>query len=299
MSLPRVASASQSGDSYQALTADLQRNIHQAATAIDQLLIKYRKSPVDLAARSRRAYQWLIHLDHPANLDTHLDALQRINLFLPAVKRHPKYKEFRVDFDFYHLGSLYKIQTRPSLLQISTQESFCYAPDSVLIALLEIALGNHSRNIQQQIRDFTFSQSYQSAREKLEYLGIPKGSLAAGAIHDLVTSFQRVNQAYFGNQMAEPHLVWNSRLTIRKFGHFQWDTDTVMVSRTLDQPQVPEFVVDYVMYHELLHKKLGTRLVNSRRMVHTGLFRKQEASYARLEEAQNFLNRISRTKKLT
>lgn len=102
--------------------------------------------------------------------------------------------------------------------------------------------------------------------------------------------------AYFNERLPEPHLVWNKQFTVRKFGHYQWDTDTVMVSRTLDQRRVPEFVVDYVMYHELLHKKLGARLVNSRRMVHTNLFREQEAIYAKLDEAQRYLNKISRKK---
>ena len=296
MTLPKVANASTSGSTYQALTAELEQNIHHSATAIDKVLYKKEKTPADLAIRSRRAYQWLKYLDKRDNLAAHLDALQRINLFLPAINPLPKYKRFGIEFTFYHTSALFQIQGKASQIQITAQESLTTAPDTVLIALLETALGKPSQSSKQQIRDHTFSPAYQSTRENLEYLGVPKGSFAKGSVHDLTESFKRVNLAYFNEQIPEPHLVWNKQFTVRKFGHYQWDTDTVMVSRTLDQRRVPKFVVDYVMYHELLHKKLGARLVNSRRMVHTSSFRVQEAKYAKLDEAQRYLNKISRKK---
>ncbi len=296
MTLPKVANASTSGSTYQALTADLKKNIHHSATAIDNVLYQREATPADLAIRSRRAYQWLKYLDKQDNLAAHLDALQRINLFLPAINPLPKYRKFGFEFTFYHTSALFQIQGKASQIQITGQESLTTAPDSVLIALLETALGKPSQSSKQQIRDHTFSPAYQSTREYLEYLGIPKGSFSKGSVHDLTESFNRVNLAYFNEQLSEPHLVWNKRLTVRKFGHYQWDTDTVMVSRTLDQRRVPEFVVDYVMYHELLHKKMGARLVNSRRMVHTSAFREQEMKFAKLDEAQRYLNKISRKK---
>lgn len=294
MTLRVVASASRTGNSYLALTADLKHNIHHTVTAIDKVLNQKDKNPADLAVRSRRAYQWLKYLDKQEKLAAHLDALQRINLFLPAIKLIPKYRRFGIEFIFYHTSALFQIQGKSSLIQITAQESLTTAPDAVMIALLETALGKPSQPTRQQIRDYTFSPAYRSAREALEYLGIPEGSFAKGTAHHLTESFNRVNRDYFGEGISEPHLVWNNRLTVRKFGHYQWDTDTVMVSRTLDQRQVPEFVVDYVMYHELLHKKLGARLVNSRRMVHTSLFNEQEGKFSRLDEAQKFLNKLSR-----
>jgi len=297
MTLTKVANASQAGDSFQVLTEDLKQKINHSVVAIDTVLDQQDKNPADLAIRSRRAYQWLKHLDIQENLDSHLDALQRIKLFLPAVNLLPKYRRFDVEFTFYHTSALFQIQGKSSLIQITAQESLTTAPDAVLIALLETALGNPSQLTRQKIREYTFSHYYQSARELLEYLGIQKGSFAKGSVHDLIESFKRVNLAYFDKQISEPHLVWNNRMTVRKFGHYQWDTDTVMISRSLDQRRVPAFVVDYVMYHELLHKKLGARLVNSRRMVHTSLFHQEEAKFARLDEAQKHLNKISRKRK--
>ncbi len=68
----------------------------------------------------------------------------------------------------------------------------------------------------------------------------------------------------------------------------------MMISQTLDNHHVPEYVVDYVMYHELLHKKLGIRKVNGRRFSHTNNFRDEEQKFIKFEQAKKYLNRISR-----
>jgi len=71
----------------------------------------------------------------------------------------------------------------------------------------------------------------------------------------------------------------NRVLTARKFGHYEPVRDTVMLSMSLDDPAVPDQVVDYVIYHELLHKSHGAKLTNGRRMARASAFRKEEQSF--------------------
>jgi hypothetical protein len=89
-------------------------------------------------------------------------------------------------------------------------------------------------------------------------------------------------------------LIWNQALTGRKFGHYGRSTDTVMLSVSLDSPAVPEFVLDFVMYHELLHKKHGIPVVNERRVVHSAAFRAEERKSADYHEADRVLNELAR-----
>jgi hypothetical protein len=77
-------------------------------------------------------------------------------------------------------------------------------------------------------------------------------------------------------------------------GHYNARTDAVMISRTLDDPRVPPFVLDYVMYHELLHKQLGTRMANGRRQAHFAEFRTAEKQFPLFEPANAFLNEWAR-----
>ena len=95
-------------------------------------------------------------------------------------------------------------------------------------------------------------------------------------------------------QSARPRLTWSRVLTGRKFGHYDSIHDTVMVSDSLDNQEVPEYVVDYVVYRELLHKKHGARWSNGRRYVHTPEFNREERLFRRYTEAEAVLSKLAR-----
>ena len=293
--LPAIRTASRTSRSWQSFSKDLSEQIQAAAADIDTALHVGKISAGDLAIRSRRAYQWLSFLANPESLDAHLDALQRVNLYLPGIHIASR-KRKDLQISFYHQGALYQVRDLGKSLDMRIQEGFISAPDMILTGLLEAAFNPEAKAVRREIKAYTFSSAYQEIRGRLEYLGVPRDSFAAGSVHDLRDSFHRVNQAYFSGKLDKPHLVWSNRLTHRKFGHYQWDTDTVMLSRSLDHPGIPDLAVDYVMYHELLHKKLGAKYVQHNRIAHTGDFRKAESRFRDLAQAKRILNRIARTR---
>ena len=291
ISLEEIRQASRRSSTFMELQERVLQQITYLVEGIEQSLFSRNLTAADLAIRSRRGYQWLKFLSNPDSFLSHLDALQRINLFLVSEKRKAG---LNCAVALYHQGSLYKVRQRGNQIEMIAQESFLAAPDSILIALLEVALDPTSRAARTTLRDYTFTGEYQKVRESLEYLGVPPSSFSAGRVHNLNQSFHRVNQQYFQGKLAQPHLTWNNRLTHRKFGHYQWDTDTVMVSSSLDQERVPAMVVDFVIYHELLHKKLGARRVKQNRIAHSQEFRKAENQFTQAEKARQLLNRITR-----
>ena len=113
-----------------------------------------------------------------------------------------------------------------------------------------------------------------------------------GRHHDLAASFDRVNRAYFAGGMPRPRLTWNRTITHRKLGHYNLHSDEVVLSMTLDDPRVPAYVVDFVMYHELLHKLLGVLAVNGRQRAHTPEFRRAERRFKGYRKAEAFLRRL-------
>lgn len=115
-----------------------------------------------------------------------------------------------------------------------------------------------------------------------------------GKRHDLNASFDRVNATYFGGTFDRPRLTWGDRETVRKFGHYNYVQDLVMISPSLDEPHVPEFVVDHVMHHELLHKKHGVRWQGGKSHAHTPEFRQEERTFSQYETADRFLETLSR-----
>ncbi len=293
MTLITLSNLQKSQDTYDDFVSDLTWRILNTVNSVDEILRQHRESPASLAIRSRRAYQWVLFLSKKENLQMHLDALQRIVLFLPALSNSCHKKLSRIDFSFYHISPLYKVQKKEDILKVVVGESFIFSPDRVLLALMKTTLCSSSFSDKANIRIYSTTVEYQKVREQLEYLSIPPESYSGGAHHDLGESFYRVNNTYFNGQLKLPHLVWSNRLTRRKFGHYQEDTNTVLISRTLDQHHTPIHVVDFVMYHELLHKKLGARKNKNRRYVHTPEFKKHESEFEGYDKAKKYLNSLT------
>jgi len=75
--------------------------------------------------------------------------------------------------------------------------------------------------------------------------------------------------------------------------------DTIVVSKTLDAPEVPEWFVEFILYHEMLHIKHPARLVRGRRVYHTKAFRHDEQRFARYQDALALLDRNSDERRAT
>ena len=64
--------------------------------------------------------------------------------------------------------------------------------------------------------------------------------------------------------------------------------EAVAVSSALDHPDIPEFVAEYVLYHELLH--LEGDALSPR---HGRDFRRREREHPRWEEAEKWLRKLA------
>ncbi len=111
-----------------------------------------------------------------------------------------------------------------------------------------------------------------------------------GVSHDLAEAFDRVNREHFSGRLPRPRLAWTRTLSGTAFGHYDFVRDQVSVSSLLDQREVPAFVIDHVMHHELLHKKHGFKWQRSRQHTHTREFRVEEQTFPHYKEADRFLN---------
>jgi hypothetical protein len=116
-------------------------------------------------------------------------------------------------------------------------------------------------------------------------IAVPRADrlLARGRVHDLQAIFDRVNAEHFGGEI-EARIGWGAvrlgrrRRTV-KTGVYVQDARIIRIHPTLDRPQVPEFYVAAVVFHEMLHQAVPAREVNGRRVVHGVEFRRRERAY--------------------
>jgi hypothetical protein len=109
--------------------------------------------------------------------------------------------------------------------------------------------------------------------------------------------FARLNRRYFDGELPQPVLTWSRRRTRVILGHHDGVHETIVISKTLDSADVPEWFVEFILYHEMLHIKHPARLIKGRRFYHTKAFRAEEQRFPFYTEAQEWLDRIARQRR--
>lgn len=106
----------------------------------------------------------------------------------------------------------------------------------------------------------------------------------------LLASFQRMNEQFFDNQIELTNLKWGTR-SFRKLGSYNYHTDTITMS-TILQPR--HDLLDFVMFHEMLHKKHKYYTTQTgRNMHHHRAFREEERSYPNFDKIEKELQRYA------
>jgi hypothetical protein len=187
---------------------------------------------------------------------------------------------------------LFKLIPRPHTFTFLLHEGFLDAPDEIRQHLVSLAEKSRSKKrLVNQIKAYAKTAPYRQVVQRLNQFckAVYYEPDAQGNHFHLKESFQRVNWAYFDGRQSLPHLQWSKRTTTRKLGHYNPIPDTIQVSNVLDQRNVPETVLDYVMYHEMIHRHLGIAEINGRKSSHNSAFHQLEREYAHLEQAKLFL----------
>lgn len=104
----------------------------------------------------------------------------------------------------------------------------------------------------------------------------------------LKESFDRVNEKYFFGMADMPNLKFGSESTVT-LGHYDFKTDTITISRIFEKH--PE-LLDYIMYHELLHKKFKFRNSGMKNIYHSKRFKEEEKRFEGFEEIQKIIKRL-------
>ena len=104
-------------------------------------------------------------------------------------------------------------------------------------------------------------------------------------------SFDRVNESFFNGMLDKPNLQWGNS-SVSKLGSYEYGSDTITIS-TIFRNEKREFL-DYVMYHEMLHKKFKFQSKNGRNLHHSNEFRKMEAKFKNRDFIEKEISKIAR-----
>lgn len=109
----------------------------------------------------------------------------------------------------------------------------------------------------------------------------------------LEESFNRINNEYFNGLMMLPNLEFGGK-NFHTMGTYDYASDTIRISKLLKKDL---HLLDYVMYHEMLHKKFQYKKAGKKTMHHTKEFREWEKKF-KDPDIENKLKRFLGKEKL-
>ena len=105
-----------------------------------------------------------------------------------------------------------------------------------------------------------------------------------GRHHDLRAIVHDLGRRHFGGAF-DVDITWGKRVRPKRgqqslqLGTYLPEERLIRVHPVLDQPWVPGFFVEAVVFHEMLHHDMPAMVRNGRRHYHTAAFRKRERSF--------------------
>lgn len=203
--------------------------------------------------------------------------------------------------EFYPYSSLVlTIRRRQESVYVRFSDLLQRAPSEVLEGAAALILSRMYRRkapraLVQQYLEYARSDRVRGQINRVRSRRVRRvPTLAQGRHHDLAALFERLNQQYFDGELHRPHIAWSTRSWRRQFGCYDPGPNQIVLNRRMDRPGIPQFVVEYVLYHEMLHVKHPTRRSGCSLLSHSPEFRSEEKRFAQFTIARKFLDHLAR-----
>jgi predicted metal-dependent hydrolase len=205
--------------------------------------------------------------------------------------------EFEVRFyPFSNLNNTIRLRQQRLLVRLS--DLLEGAPEPVLHAILHILVAKlYRKKIDEshaaRYRKFAGTQVISAKMHLIRQMrGRKRIAGANGRHYHLEEIFDDLNHRFFHGLMGRPQMTWSNNHSRHSLGHYDPAHNTIVVSKIFDQPNIPRYAIEYLVYHEMLHLRHPVKMRGSRRCVHSRAFQEEEKLFPQLQEAKKFLKHL-------
>ncbi len=171
-------------------------------------------------------------------------------------------------------------------VRLSVHKMFLTAPDPVISAIAHYVRGTRKEVtiLRKFIQDSLADADY-------THLVNPKKLQTVGHHYNLLESYHAINKQYFNNEL-DLSITWYGSSSRRKtrtritFGQYVAGLRLIKIHRMLDDPFFPDYFVNFVIYHEMVHSVVpGSVDTRGRFCFHSADFKAKERDFEHYKAA--------------
>lgn len=176
--------------------------------------------------------------------------------------------------------------------RVSLHHIFLEAPQHVMEDLA-FYLSRKDRQLAPTIKEFI-----EKKWNNLDYshLARKRKLIVEGTNYNLQQLYNNVNETYFENKLdysitwyGQPHKLNRSVVT---FGLFHAPLKLIKINRILDKPTIPDEVISFVIYHEMLHGVCPSYVdEDGFHHIHSKEFKEQEERFHQFQEVRRWIKK--------
>ena len=223
-------------------------------------------------------------------MDSHLNSLLQ-NIKTNYNSAHT----YTLKASFYPYKSInHTIRIRDGVIYVRLSDKMKQAPDEIIKATGKILFDklfsektdlDIRRSYKRYVNQYLLPQLESVKREvSLDYK-------PCGKYYNLEEIFNKVNRKYFNPLLKMPIIGWSLNKSYRRLGFYDRERNLIVISQIFDSRKVPQPIIEFIMYHEMLHIVYPVKIVNGRRKIHTEEFYRREQLFEDYERAKSWLAR--------
>ena len=200
----------------------------------------------------------------------------------------------KIEARFHPYRSLrHTIEWNHKFIRLKISQILSDAPQNILEDLAIILLAK----VYKCKPDKAIKDSYRAYAESIKdripkrKKSIPKGYNPRGKSFNLKDIFNKLNIKYFHNKLTVKYLGWSKSKSYTRLGYYDKERNLLVISKIFDSKKVPLQVIEYLVYHEMLHIYIPTKTVNGRRQIHSEEFKVLEQNFPEYIQIQNWIKK--------
>lgn len=190
-------------------------------------------------------------------------------------------------------STMLSVKWEPDCTKVSLHKMFLQAPSNVM-EQLACYISRDKDKVPKAVRSYI-----EENLKKLDYSHtLSKHSLRSqGKVYNLQEHYDALNDEYFKGKLSLL-ITWFGKMLTRSsprsrltLGLFHDQLKLIKINRFLDADSVPEFMLDYVIYHEMLHYVCPSYIDEKGiHRIHSKEFKAREAEFQFFKEAQDWIS---------